>query len=112
MFDFNTVDTLRRGKAMNNRSKELSVQKSTTSEAPSNLIQSRLKSHRPHPTSAIKYEYWHNEQCDHHEINTELSAHYTNIYTKHCIMLDSKIKNLPRAGFYPTKTLNLGYDWN
>ena len=31
------------------------------------------------------------------------------ICTKNCNMLGSKIMNLPRADFYPTKKVNLGY---
>ena len=39
-------------------------------------LHSRLKSHRPPPTFAIKLEYWHNEHCNYHETNTEFSAPY------------------------------------
>ena len=36
-----------------------------------------------------------------------------NIYTENCNMLDSKSKNLPRAGFYPTKNAKIKlYDSN
>jgi len=31
------------------------------------------------------------------------------MYTKNCNMLGSKVTNLPRADFYPTKKVKLGY---